>query len=293
MAALRDAFLAALDPEGRAAMKSEEALEAALDRLVVRGRTAWPSLAVDGADFVAQIAGRLSPHTLAALEALHAEDLWLACACGASLPGAIEAFEGAQLSVLQGILERFGAPAEVVAEVQQTMRKALFVQEGDRRPEIQDYSGRGRLRAWIRVTAIRHATRALQKRRKDVALGDGALIDALCPGEDPAVAFVKQVHRADLAQALGAALEALSPRERNLLRQHLLDGLSTEQLGALHGVHRTTVFRWIERIRASVLSRTRKALIRRFQIDREEAESLMRLVQSQVDVSLERILAPK
>jgi RNA polymerase sigma-70 factor (ECF subfamily) len=132
----------------------------------------------------------------------------------------------------------------------------------------------------------------MQAQRRELPLDDGALVERLCPETDPAIRLAKELHRRDLSQAIGEAMAALSPRDRTILRHHVLDDLSSEQVGVLYGVHRVTVRRWLNRIRDELLSGTRKALARRLGLTPGEADSLMRLVQSQVDVSLERFLAP-
>ena len=69
-----------------------------------------------------------------------------------------------------------------------------------------------------------------------------------------------------------------------------LDGLSIDQLAAFYRVHRATTARWIEAARQAVLDGTRKELIRRLQLSRSELDSVMRLIGSQLDVSLSRVL---
>ena len=39
-------------------------------------------------------------------------------------------------------------------------------------------------------------------------------------------------------------MQTLSAQERTVLRLHVLDGLGTDEIGALYKVHRTTVARW-------------------------------------------------
>src|SRR5438270_4729904 len=89
VAELIDAFRQ-LAPEALRAAGGEELLRA-LQALAARGAEAWPELPVDPAALVAQAARHL-PATLAAadlvgeLDALHAADLHLACACAAGSP---------------------------------------------------------------------------------------------------------------------------------------------------------------------------------------------------------------
>jgi RNA polymerase sigma-70 factor, ECF subfamily len=75
-------------------------------------------------------------------------------------------------------------------------------------------------------------------------------------------------------------------RDRNLLRLHVLDGLAIDDIGALHGVHRATAARWIERTREDVARAVRRDLMRQLGIDPFEVDDLLRWVQSQIDLSL-------
>ncbi len=74
---------------------------------------------------------------------------------------------------------------------------------------------------------------------------------------------------------------------------HYLDGLNIDEIGASFRVHRSTVARWLAQARERILEETRKLLSSRLQIGRAEAESVIHLVQSQLDVSIYRYLGKK
>ena len=80
-------------------------------------------------------------------------------------------------------------------------------------------------------------------------------------------------------------------RERTLLKQQIVDGLGIDELGALYEVHRATAARWVAAAREKLLLRTRRAFMVRVRISSDECESIMRMVRSQLDVSLHRRLA--
>ena len=56
-------------------------------------------------------------------------------------------------------------------------------------------------------------------------------------------------------------------------------------------VHRATVARRITRARDALLSGTRRRLMMRLKLDRSELDSVMRMIESNVHVSLQRMLA--
>jgi RNA polymerase sigma-70 factor (ECF subfamily) len=89
---------------------------------------------------------------------------------------------------------------------------------------------------------------------------------------------------------LREALSQQPAKEKNLLSLYFVDGLRSAEIGKLYGVHAATVRRWIEQARQTLLDETRKRLRHRLRLEASEFESLMVLVQSQLDVTLTRCL---
>ena len=126
--------------------------------------------------------------------------------------------------------------------------------------------------------------------RRDVAAQDQELAHLVAPDDDPEIGYLKRLYRAEFKEAFQLAVAGLDDRERPVLRQHVLDGLGIDQPSALHHVHRATAARWIEAARASILTATQRELIRRLALSRAELTSVIRLIESQLDVSLSRVL---
>jgi RNA polymerase sigma-70 factor, ECF subfamily len=87
------------------------------------------------------------------------------------------------------------------------------------------------------------------------------------------------------------AAKQLEPGDRHLLRQHLVAGLSIDQLGAVLGIHRATAARRITRARERLAADTRAELARRLALAPEELDEVIGLVMSRLDVSLGQLLA--
>src|SRR5262249_17829438 len=102
--------------------------------------------------------------------------------------------------------------------------------------------------------------------------------------------YIKLRYRDEFREAFTNAFSLLSSQQRNVLRLHLLDGVTLEQLAATFGVHRSTIARWLAESRAAVLQGTRKGLRTRLRIAPAELESLIGLLRSQLDVSLHGLL---
>ena len=188
--------------------------------------------------------------------------------------------------MIEAQLRRRGHDADEIADLQQTLRARLLVGEGDG-PAVANYTGTGALRSWVLVAAMRESVRTRHKRRREPPLGDEALI-ALADRADvvPASAIDKAAYRDAFRAAFRTALAALSPRDRNLLRMHVIDGLSIDQIGAFQGVHRATAARWIEKAREAIARVVRRELMRALGTDPFEADEVLRWVQSRIDLSL-------
>ena len=189
-----------------------------------------------------------------------------------------------------------GLAADRIAEVKQGLRKLVFVGEADKGgvpvpPRIAEYRGTGDLRAWLRITAMRAALKLLRKDGRETSASDDAVLEARSSADDPELAYMKAAYRASFRAAFQEALESLLPKERTLLKQQIVDGLGVDELGALYQVHRATAARWVASAREKLLTRTRRTFMQKARITSDECESIMRLVRSQLDVSLHRRLS--
>jgi RNA polymerase sigma-70 factor (ECF subfamily) len=250
---------------------------------VAAARAAWPSIRLDEDRFVAHVASKLDPAlpSETALAGLRAADLWLACGCGWGDAAALAAFDRELIPGLDPVLGslQVGPRAD---EIKQQLRIQLLA---GTEPDILSYGGRGELRAWLRTCAVRCAYRMLRQDRRDVVLDEDLLLALPAPDDDPETERLKRVYAPEFKEALRTALAGLSPRDRNLLRQAFIDGLTVDQLGALYRVHRATAARWVSAARAAVLAETERLLRERLHIDQPELESLWRLVRSRLDLS--------
>ena len=101
---------------------------------------------------------------------------------------------------------------------------------------------------------------------------------------------IRQLYRGEFKTAFTGAMRSLESRERNILRMYLVDGLNIDQIGKVYGVHRATVARWIARSREKLLSETRRRLLGVLRMSEARFDSLMVIVRSHLDLSLERLL---
>jgi RNA polymerase sigma-70 factor (ECF subfamily) len=170
-------------------------------------------------------------------------------------------------------------------EVRQALRVRLLVADGGRR-RIDDYAGRGPLRGWLGVAALRIAINL----KRAPAASDDALTELVSGEVDPELRYLKTLYRAEFRAALEAALGGLPERARLLLRLSYVDGLSLAQLGRLYQVHETTAGRWVHQAAADVAAEARRRLTARLQLSRSSLDSVARMVMSNLDLSIARVL---
>lgn len=247
---------------------------------VDRARGTYPDVDVEG------FAARLEACRERGAKVEHAAELYLAWAAGRGNPAALRHFERLIAPEVEVVARRIDREPAFVDEVRQTLRVRLLVADGGR-VRIDDYAGRGPLRGWIGVAALRVALnlKRAAKPRSDDLLGD------LISGEaDPELRHLKTLYRAEFREALEAALRALPERQRAVLRLTYVDGLKAVQLGRLYQVHETTAARWIARAAADVADDARKRLMARLTLSPSSLDSVARMVLSNLDLSIARVL---
>jgi RNA polymerase sigma-70 factor (ECF subfamily) len=296
---LATALMARLDDTHRAAQADAAAaagdLESALRGAVERAHTAWPALPLGDEDFVGHLAAHLPAELSPAdgVASCNAPDLYLACSCAHRVPGAAAAFQARYLDHLGALLHSLAPEPALVEEVRQVVGEKLLVGGAGVPPHIGAYSGRGSLLNWVRVVATRAALDLLRAaaaragdRHDSQAVDEAVARDA----RDPELDFIKGRYRDEFKRAIQEALAALPAEQRNLLKLHLLDGLSIDELGRLFRLHRATAARRLVAARAAVLDGTRALLRERLRLSPSEFDSLAEEVRSQIDLSLSGIL---
>lgn len=230
----------------------------------------------------------------AAQLAVHAGDLYLACACAVGDAAALARFEALCLPAARAAIGRIDGQPQFVAEVAQELRGRLLVRDDSGGPpRIARYDGRGPLTSWVRTAAVRLALDRLREQQRSIE--QPAEQEALCAAvavddHAPEEGLIRRHYREHFREAFAAALAALSARERTILRLQLLDGLTEEQIGIMYGAHRVTVARWLGRARRQLLDETRRQLAEMLGLQPGQLESFTGFVPSRLDLSLSRLL---
>jgi RNA polymerase sigma-70 factor (ECF subfamily) len=292
-------FLAAVPAAVRPTLESIPDLERRLLAIVAEGRAAWPELAhaIDANALVELIARHVTADLAdAALDGLRPADLCLACACASGNQQAINTFDRDYMKEVDIALARMRIGQPRLSDVKQLVRQRLFVGGGTAGAptspgKIAEYGGRGDLRRWVRSVAVRTCLNDMRKGKREVLVDDDHLIaQHAIAQDDPEVEYMKRTYSNEFKSAFSAALAQLGPREQTLLRYHHVDGLNIDEIGAIYRVHRVTAFRWIEKAKDALVKSTLDTLRARLKLPADELDSVLRMIRSQIHLSLVRHL---
>ena len=276
---------------GAGGLESGE-LEAVLHAHLTAAQAAWPDLKLSHEAYVQFVAERCGSRGLAPVTL--APDLWLACACARGDAMAHERFYASFEPVAKRVLLRRGAPGHDLSDIKQVLFEKILLPVGESRPKIAEYRGLGPLKSWVATvtaTSLLMARRAERRRREEPSPDDEPIAQSVL-GRDPELAYLKSRYRGSVEAGFVTAIAQLHDRERVLLRLHLVERMSIDRLGAMYGVNRTTAARWLAKARERLLHATRAELRRRLSVTDRQCDSILKLVQSQLDISFARHLQP-
>lgn len=258
--------------------------------LLAAARTAWPDVAAPADRFEAAVERAVAAGER--VERLSAAGLWLAVACRAGDLAALRHLDRLLVPVVNAIVSKSRGVAIEAEDLRQLVSQRLLVGEPGRPPKIDEYLGQGELTGWLRVVATRLWVDVARKRSGNEAVHDDerAAEALFAQGGDPELDYLKAHYRLEFARAFREALAALDPGDRTLLRQHLVERLGIDQLAVAHGVHRATAARRVQAAKEALLADTRRRLMQALSLGRAELESVMRMIESQLHVSVARLL---
>ena len=281
LGAMTAAFRAALAPDVIVGGELEGAVAAAWQR----ARDAHPGLEVSAAELFAFVGARITGDAIAELGRRHVEDLCLAFACARGDATALAILEEKTLPVVARGLAKLPLASDGGRELLQALREQMLVAK-DGTCGIAAYDGRAPLALWLRVCAGRMGLRHVGREARGQELDQ---LDQLAPGvPDPQIAYLRRLYGRELEVAFRAAVEDLAPRERNLLRHAVLDGLGIDQIAAIYHVHRATAARQLAAARQSLVAATRERMRAALRVDEAELESIMRVI---TEVTVRHLLA--
>lgn len=209
------------------------------------------------------------------LDALHATDLALACACSLGSPAAwdffVAQFRPELYRAARAIAGHGGGQDANTRELADSLYANLYGLPADRgaglresegrRKSLFDYfHGRSKLGTWLHaVLAQRHVNEIRRERRTEPLENEAGVVSAAaCEVVDHKVAAPDPERMNNLAilqAALAAALGSLDPRDRLRLAYYYADDRTLAEIGLLLGEHEATVSRKLDRTRRDVRAR--------------------------------------
>jgi len=287
---LERSFLKAVPKARRSEFAAVTGIGERIAEIVAAGAEAWPQLSLTPTEAAGELARRLAEVKSGAEEALgqvRAGDTYLACAMARGDEVALEAFELEYMPAVRSALtRRINAPTALIDDVVQTLRQRLVMGDKDQAPLILKYSGQGQLKRWLITVGFRMTVRLLKREPRAAWRSEELLEDHPTPEVDPELAVLKGAYREKFQQALQEALGRLDHRERQMLVLHVVDGLTVVRMAEMYGVHRRTIDRWLARTRNKIYDTTRDWLVEHAGLDPSQVDSIRRLVQSRIEVSL-------
>lgn len=226
---------------------------------------AWPGITVARDEFERFAAARPGATSLS--------ELYLCCACLRGDATALRRFDEKFAPPLRRALGRFEVDAD---DVLQELRTHLFMDSA----KLATFSGRGGLERWLRAVVVR-----LALKRKPRSSSRALATDDFFAGDDPELAKMKDLYRAEFKTALGETLSKLEPELQTCLRLYYLDGLGLAELAQLFGSSAPTVSRRLSKAREEALEGTRAALRDRLKVSVDELDSILRLIESKLEMT--------
>jgi RNA polymerase sigma-70 factor (ECF subfamily) len=272
---------AALEPSAR--------LEERLAEIAGAAEAAWPQLRLSRPAFVRYLGEKIAAKAdgARALEAVHASDLFLACACARGLAGAEAALDRELSRAVPAALARMAGASEVADEIQQDLREKMLLGRRGAEPGIAGYSGTGPLGGFLRICAQRAA---LDRRRKQPLLAGGDLLEVRATASDPEGALLRKSCRREFGSAFERALGELSPRQRVMLRMHYVDRLTTRKIGEVYRIDQSNAARAIAAARERLRERTVAILADKLRMSASQVDGVVGLAIGKFEITLSRVL---
>lgn len=177
-------------------------------------------------------------------------------------------------------------------DVRQMLLDQILVGADGKEAKLAKYSGQGSLKNWVRAVAARsiidlHRSGSAQRELS----GDAGLFENLTDSSDPELQYLKRHYRDEFRRAFEQAVGTLDARDRNTLRHLFVERLTIDEVAALYSIHRSTAARRMASARDALLEQTRASLLANLGVDNTALDSIMRLIDSRFDVSVERVFS--
>jgi RNA polymerase sigma-70 factor (ECF subfamily) len=249
-----------------------DSLETRLRQALADAQTAFPGVTVCERDAVRWLAERTpaGSEPREAIEQLRISEIWLACACAHRSSRAMAFFDVLFLTPAAEALVRSGHHPADVDDALQLLRERLFVSEG----RIAQFSGRGSLASWARVSLARQLTSLQRSSERTLPLADDDA-SAPPPSAGPEMLVTRRRYGHVFHEALKEAFAGLKHDQRTVLRLHFVDGMNLDSIAPILRVSRATAGRRILNARNALVDRVLALMGERLRTTPSEIQSVL------------------
>jgi len=266
------------------------ALEASLANALDSCQTEHPELADHSKGLAETLATRVTSDSLD-FSSLALSDLYLCVATLAGDTAALVAFEGELRAALTRVGARFRLSDDQCDELGQELLERLLLPSTDRPARLTDFSGKGSLVRWLQAVATRTQLNHMRGKKREILTGDDSMLEAFAMPSIPGLELNKGRFRRALKTALSTALAGLEAQDKMLLRMAYVEGVRLEGLGRALDVSRATAHRRLSKARETLAIRVEATMSEELSIPKDKLSSIRRLVQSQISISIGRLLS--
>jgi RNA polymerase sigma-70 factor len=265
------------------------ALEAQLSSALASCQATHPEFADHSIALAKSLAERVKSDPID-FASLALTDLYLCVATLAGDTAALVAFECELKIALTRVGARFRLSDDQRDELGQELLERLLLPAAERPARLAEFAAKGSLVRWLQAVATRSQLNRMRGKKREVLTGDHSILDALAIPIIPGLEPNKGRFRSALKTALGTALASLEAQDKLLLRMAYVEGVRLEGLGRALDVSRATAHRRLTKAREALAIGVEESMSEELSIPKEKLSSIRRLVQSQVSISLGRLL---
>ncbi|MGZ3420276.1 MAG: sigma-70 family RNA polymerase sigma factor [Polyangiales bacterium] len=224
------------------------------------------------------------------LKTARVDDLALAHACALGDGAALADFEKLYFGEIDRALLKVKKGSVDRQDFAQRIRERLFVATGERRPRIEGYAGQGDLRTWFRVAMTRALINEATRPNRDDPTEDEELAAMPAQNANPELELLRRKYTQEFKASFARALGAMEARDKAILGYVFVEKMGIDALAEVYDIHRATAARWVQRAREGLIAGVRADLESKLRVEKSELESILRLVDGEVDVSVRRLL---
>jgi len=176
--------------------------------------------------------------------------------------------------------------------------------DGNKKSKLAYYSGRGSLAGWLRAVVSQLAVDQYRKQSKYVQIEETREFEILAEestnhsgnssvihhAENPEELLTEKQTAEDVSTALRAAIEALEPEDKLILKLYYFDDLKLKDIAQIFGYHEATASRKLVRIQSEIRKAVEKELKKSHGWSDSEVKKYLADAASKLGVSLDKML---